>query len=361
MKKSFMIAALIAVIAGLWLGSALIFPASTKQELASTDSQAQEDLLQVRVREVRLQPYQNKISVTGRSVPSRSVEIRAETAGRIVEILAENGDRVKSGDVLARIDIRDRAERLAEAKERVNQRQIEYKAAKALENKGFNSTIRLAQTRADLEAAKTILKEIEIDKGNTEIKAPYDGVIAAQQIELGDFVREGDSAYRLVDLNPLEVVGFVSEYQRPGLQEGSEASIKFVSLPETTGVLSFIAPAADTDTRTFAVEVEIDNPDQIYVAGLTAQIDLPGQPIQAAKISPSILTLNDNGAVGVRIVDASGKAQFKAIEILADTPDFMWVAGLNEGDQIITVGQDFVKNGQAVKTRMADKDEAGLL
>lgn len=359
MKNSVSIALLIAAFALLWVLSGVILPSGKAGAEGKDTAESSKALVQVRVRDSRAEDVVSQIVVTGRTQATRIVELRAEIEGQITEILAEKGAWVKEGDIIARLDERDRAARLSEARQRVNQREIEYNAAKALETKGFNSRIKLAEAQADLEAARTAQKQAEIDLANSAIKAPFAGALNDQMIEKGDYVAPGQSLYQLVDLNPIEVVGYITERQRALLDETGGAEIGFVDGSTVSGKISYVAAAADQQSRTFKIEISVPNPDYKIVDGLTAEISLPAQGRKAHKISPSILSLDDAGRIGVKQVDKNDTVRFAPVTILVDRPDAMWVEGLPDNVRLITVGQDFVADGQKVDPVVAEGD--GLL
>ena len=358
MKKSYLIAFFIAVIAVLWVGSGVLSSAPDDGH-AGVHHTGEKEVPQVRVREFTAEPMVKDVIVTGRTQASRKVVLKAETEGLVTELTAEKGARVDEGTVLARLEARDRAARRDEARERVKQREIEYNAAKSLESRGFNSRIKLAQARADLEAAKAALKQAEVDLANIEITAPFDGIVNGQFIEAGDYVGKGDDVLSIVDLDPVVFCVFFTEQQVADLTVGGPAKATLVNGTELVGKLTYVSPVADQQTRTFLVEIEVPNTDMKIVEGLTARINIPLQERQAHKISPSILTLNDEGQVGVKIVDDEDHVRFKPISIISDSADYMWIGGLPETVRIITVGQDFVVDGQLVKAVPAHGD--GLL
>ena len=362
MKFSKIIALAIAVISMLWIASGFLRADSQPQDEAAAQQAAQSQpkkITDVRVRESVAEAYSDDVTVTGRTQASRNVEMKAETSGLVEKLTLEEGDPVKTGDVLAELEPRDRDARVREAQERVNQRQIEYNAAKKLEDKGFNSKVKLAQTLADLENAKSALKLAQVDQGKTKILAPFDGVLAEQSIEIGDYLAVGEPLFQVVELNPIEFVGYVSERRIRDISTGKDAQAEFLDGSILKGKVSYIAPAADAETRTFRVLISAANENQQIREGLTAKIRIPVENKKAHKISPSILALNDAGQVGVKVVGEGSKVKFVPVTILADEPKAMWISGLPEKARIITVGQEFVIDGQVVNPVQVKED--GLL
>jgi len=368
MNKSVLIAIIIAILTAAWLYSGTLgddAPAEPAQSAISEPDQSalegnsNNKLTEVRIRDLTAEMMVDEVKVTGRTRASRTVDIKAETMGRVQKLHAEKGDIVTKGAPLLTLNVKDRAARVTESQQLVNQRQIQYDAALELQQKGFNSRVRLAEARAQLESAKSALKQARVSLGDTSIKAPFSGVINNQYIELGDYVATGQNLLNLVDLNPIEISGFVTEKQVTQIMMGAQAAIQITGIDPMTGRLSYIASAADPETRTFEIEIEIPNDNGRIKEGLTASVTIPMQQKLAYRISPSILTLTDEGVVGVKILDENNVVQFKPITLLRDTPDYLWVSGLPDTIRLITVGQEFVLEGQKVKPIMAQGE--GLL
>ncbi len=361
--SSKIIAVAIAVVATFWVLSGFFTTADMAEDTPLAESAQNEniatELFDVRVQDFTAIDYADDVVVTGRSQASRKVILRAETSGQVQDILMEEGDAVEAQQVLARLELRDRAERLTEAKKRLSQRQIEYSAAKRLEDKGFNSKTRLAEALADLEDARTVLKQIEVDISKVEMKAPFDGIISDQFVEEGDYLSVGDDVFSVVDMDPIEFAGFISERRIQEIKPGSEANVRFLDGGNIKAKVTFIAPTADAQTRTFRVVVQSENKDSQIKEGLTVKLHIPVDKKKAHKISPSILSLNDEGQMGVKVVNDQNVVEFVPVKILADKPDGMYITGPPSPSRFITVGQDFVKEGQ--KVNPVESDAGGLL
>ncbi|MCB1556032.1 MAG: efflux RND transporter periplasmic adaptor subunit [Alphaproteobacteria bacterium] len=358
MKSSYKIALIVTLVAFLWILSGILLPSADTVEESEAPT-AEAPVPQVRIRNSVAQDAESTVILTGRTQANRTVEIRAETEGKITAILSEKGTPVQESQPIATIEERDRMARASEAAERVRQKEIEYKAAQTLESKGLNAKVRVAQARAELESARAALKEAEVTRDNLTIKAPFAGILNEQHIEVGDYVTPGALVYTIVDLNPLKLTGFVSEQQRSRIKTGIPVVATLIGGETVEGTLTYIAPAANLEARTFPIEITLPNPENERADGLTAEIKIPRPEGKAHKISPSILSLNDEGVVGVKIVDQDDLAYFVPVSIIADTATFMWVKGLPDEARLITVGQDFVVDGQKVKPVPAEGE--GLL
>jgi multidrug efflux system membrane fusion protein len=157
-----------------------------------------------------------------------------------------------------------------------------------------------------------------------------------------------------VDEDPFLVVGQVTERDIGGLTLGQPGQAKLVTGQTLDGRVRFIATTAEASTRTFRVELEVPNRERTMREGVTAELRLPVAGSRAHRLTPAVLTLNDQGAVGVRAVGVDNKVQFHAAEIVGDGPQGVWVAGLPDKIDIIVVGQEFVREGQQVQPSPAE-------
>lgn len=361
MNKSIGIAVLIAAAVAVWIlsdqwtggdgNAATAPPTNAAAESAKTETL---DVL-VEVRTLVAVSRTRRIELRGRTEASRWVDIRAETAARVVAINAKKGAIVRAGQVIVELAIDDREAKLAEAIATVHQRQMEYDASQRLSERGYRAQTKHAEAGAKLDKALAYQAQIELDISNTHIKAPFDGVLELRNVEMGDYVSKNMTIARVVDQDPYLVVGQVSEIDVPFLRVGESGKATLASGEVIEGKLRFIATTAEQKTRTFRVEMEVSNRDGHLRDGLTAEISVEVDERMAHHVSSAILTLNDEGELGVRSVDASNTVKFYPVEIIDDTGDGVWLSGLPESVDVISVGQEFVREGDQVRTERAEE------
>jgi len=352
MRASIIIAGALAIGATAWIASGQF--GGTDQRAAEIGSEnvssaKQLPLVSVRIRVLKSRTRQDALLVNGRTEESRKVILRAQTAGPIAAVPAKEGRILEAGSIVARQSIEDRNARLAEVEALVRQREIEYKAASELAKKGFRSGTKLAEARAQLDAARARTKSMRIDLSRTTIKAPFRGVMETRYVEKGDYVQVGDNIASIVDLDPVLAVGSVSERNIGSIKIGAKGQVTFIGGGKAAGKIRYIASVANPETRSFRIELEIPNPDYRVRAGLTAELALPLAPVSAHVVSPAVMTLADDGRIGVRIVDAADIVRFMPISILTESSDGLWISGLRDGDRLITIGHEYVKAGQKVR------------
>jgi multidrug efflux system membrane fusion protein len=362
MKKSVFIALAIAIIAIVWMGFGVLtheeadMPPSLAQQRADDTSSGETKIPEVRVKTMMAESYVQQLDINGRTQAGKKVELTAEISGRVIEFLYDEGDSVEEGAIIARIDAKDRAERVKEAERILTQRQIEYDAAKSLENRGFNSKISLAGAASALESAKANLKLAQDELKKTTIVASFGGVLSQKMVEIGDFISIGEPIITLAQLDPLEVTGFVTERNIRDIQKGTSADISIRGRSIGQGIVTYTSSVAEDVSRTFEIEIEIPNPNLTLIDGLTVEISIPLKSRLAYKISPSVLTLGPKGEIGVKLVNDENIVEFHAIEMLSDAASFSWVSGLPDSIRLITLGQNFVSVGTTVKP--VEHDEA---
>lgn len=356
MKSSYLIAFVIALAATVWLASPHIglFPGNAKNapdpDAVSAESPAIQEkaVMRVQVRHSVAESRTNALVLTGQSEASRQATLRAETSARVVAVEAGEGAAVKEGDVILRLAMDDREAALGEAQTLVKQRQIEYRAASKLSTKGYQTQTRLAETKTNLQAAIARLRAVELDIERTVIRAPFDGVIQTRLVEVGDYLGIGDPLALIIDLDPLIAVARVSEREIGGVEVGGEGKVRLVTGDTVDGKVRYVSSVASEGTRTFRVELEIENGANRLAAGLTAEIRLPIEAVPAHLITPAVLTLDDAGVIGVKTVDTGNIVRFHPVQLVSDGPDGVWLSGLPAETTIITVGQEFVLPGQEV-------------
>ena len=188
-----------------------------------------------------------------------------------------------------------------------------------------------------------------VELNRTEVKAPFAGYIE-QIVKPGNFLERGQVCATIIQLDPISFIAGVPEYDINKVRIGQNVGVKLVTGQTIKGKLTFVSKSASPDTRTFVVESQIPNPAGSVKDGLTANMTIEIDKVMAHKISPSILLLNDEGKLGIRIVTENNAAMFQEINILEDSEDGLWVTNIPNIVEIIIQGQGFVEDGQKVIT-----------
>ncbi len=353
--KSWITSAGITIAIALWLASGQMGGGTKSYGSEQNPQVTTTPRASVRVRHQFAEEFTRNIIVNGRTAPARIVELNAETDGRVVGVGVERGDRFDAGDVIVNLDQRDRRARLAQAEATVKQRELEFEARAKLKDNSYVSEAQLQEAKALLEAAKAELTRARLDIDYMVIRAPFAGALQDRQVEVGDFVKLGDPVAVIIDYRTLIIKASIAEYEAHFVKKGGPGSAKLATGQTVNGTIRYIAPVANEATRTFDVELEIDNADGALRAGMTAELVIPAETIYAQKVSPSLLTLDDNGDLGIKVVNEFGIVEFHAADIAMSSSDGVWIAGLPHSATIITVGQGFVNEGVMVNAIPEDE------
>ena len=280
------------VIAVLWMLSGMLaddeFEVKTKTQLETISS--------VTVLNSTAAEKAKKIKVSGTTEADKLIKIRAEASGTVVSRPVQQGQFVKKDQLICQL----------------------YNASRS---------------------------------SYPKVKAPFDGYLETFSVKEGDYLNTGAVCATIIDPDPMRLIGEVSEKEINFVKVGAKAEAELISGKKVEGVVSFVSTSANKGTRTFRVEIDVKNSDRSIRDGVSAQIAIKGDTILAHKISPSILMLGEAGELGIRTVNEDDQVEFKKIDILEDSMEGIWITGLPKNTRIITVGQEYVFQGQTVNVK----------
>ena len=333
-----------------WLLSGFLVPSGPALEVPTSISEKSKNAESVKVvsKDIYPEEFNEILSIRGYTKAKRSVSIASETSGIIEALPVNEGQKVKKNELICKIRVGAREAKLAEAEALMRSKEIDFKAAKKLVEKGHFSLSRAAAAQAAFDTAKALVAQRKIELEYTMIRAPFDGVLDVRHVELGDFITIGQPCGTVIDKNPLKIVTQVSEKQVSALKTGANGKATLATGEVVEGIISYVAEKADPVTRTFRMEVEVDNSDYRLRDGVSTNLEVEAGITEAYLLPHGIITLETSGNVGVMTVE-NDLARFHPITILSDGPEGVWVKGLNGPQKFITVGQEFVVDGQLLK------------
>ncbi|MDX8350583.1 efflux RND transporter periplasmic adaptor subunit [Cognatiyoonia sp. IB215446] len=332
----------------LWMGSGFIFP--SPQETTEAEDGGLRPVA-VAVMPSSAQDVMLVLSAEGQSLPDRATGIRAEAMGQVTEVTVARGDFVNAGQEIGRIDAATTEAQLRQAETALQQAVRDFDNAVSLQVRGIATEDRVTQARATLAAAEASVVTAREQVDDTIIRAPFTGRLNDLTLDEGEFVSMGDVVAEVVDNDPLTVVIQVPQIALSRIEKGQQAEVNFITGESLAGTVGFIGSNADQQTRTFRVEVMVDNPDSLMPAGLSARVTIPTGQARGHFISPAILSLGPEGDLGIKTVEDDATVAFQPVEIVRAQTDGIWVTGLAEKADIITVGQGFVNAGDVVDPR----------
>jgi RND family efflux transporter, MFP subunit len=293
------------------------------------------------------------IHISGHTQSDKRTTLAARTSGIVAELPVTEGTQVEEGELILRLEAEGKEAAVESARQALAQREAEAAAAERLAKSGNMASLQLDAARAALASARSALELAQAELDRTVVRAPFAGVVDEVAVEKGAAVMQGAEVATLLKLDPILAVGEIGEHDIGTVRVGQEAEVRLVNDERLTGKIRYISRAASPQTRTYRIEVAVPNPEGRIPAGMTAEISLKAQEIETVALPRSVVTLNDEGQLGVRAVDDAGEVHFHPVEIVDDSPEALYLTGIPAGTRIIVAGQDLVGEGQKVKVQMA--------
>jgi len=355
MNKSMWVAIALSIGLLLWVISG---PERQTEQVAGNDETS--SMMKVQVKQVQAESVDTIIKIQGELLPSRSVTLRAETHGRVSEIDIDKSDLAKVGQSILAIALDDRGARLEGAKAELLKAESDLEANRKLFKRGLLSSSQLKQDEADYAAAKAQLSQIKNEIDHTQVRAPFSGVIDDRFVEVGDYVQSGDELARLLDISTLKMTGWVPQQKASALENGQLVTTRLVNDDLLTGVISYVAPQANVETRAFKVEVTIVPKDQVKLLGSSVSAEIvTGQQV-AHFLSPSVISLGADGSLSVKTVNEENKVTSYPVKVLQSESNGVWLTGLPDVSRVITMGHGFVLDGQEVEVMELNTEQTAV-
>lgn len=302
--------------------------------------------------ETRIQPITEALSLVGSLVANEMVELKSETEGTLQEILFEEGQHVKAGDLLVRLDESKFAAAAAEADANYRMGEANFERARKLQKDQLISKQEFDQTAAAFQALQATLDLKKRQLKDTRIVAPFSGIVSARRISPGQVIDKNTLLTVLVDVDPVKVEFGVPERFVAQLKIGQKISVKLAAFPDRSfeGEVYFIAPYVDEVYRTALLKAKIPNPKGELKAGMFANLDLTLQVKASALVVPESAILASGDRTMVYVVDAQDTAQIRPVTLGARQAGVVEVvSGLKAGERVVAEGLQKVRPGGKVK------------
>lgn len=336
------------------IGSAANETPGDEPKVAETAAPAEKVLRTVAVIEPDFVQHNRIIRISGVTSPDKRTTLATRSAGILGELKVKKGDRVRAGDVVLVLDGAEKRAMVETAKALLDQRQKEAENIERLVRNGISPTTQSDSARSALASARSQLEAAQADLDRLTVVAPFSGIIDQVMVEEGSWLPSGEAAAVLLQLDPVVALGEVSEREIASVRVGSEADVRLISGDVVSGIVRHVSLEATSGTRTFPIEVAIANPDNKLPAGMTAEIMIKSEAVEAVKLPRSVVTLDAAGNLGLRILNADNTVGFVPIDLIDDSPAGLVLSGVPQDAKIIIAGQDLVSDGETVKAVPAD-------
>jgi multidrug efflux system membrane fusion protein len=347
MKGSRVAAAIIVLAAAGWIASGHFGDARTPAPEAP--AAAALPRFKVAVVPVEVHPHSRSIVLSGRTEADKRATAAARATGIVVDLKVRRGSQVRTGEVVALLSDEAREANVAQAKAKLEHRRSDYDAKMRLIRSGTMAALNQPQLEAELRGAEAVVAQMEAERNRGEVLAPVTGVVNEVPVEVGQALQVGATVAEVIALDPMLAVVEIAERQLGGVSVGDRAEVRLVTGQTTRGQVRFISRKASLQTRTYRVEIEVENKAGIIPDGVTAEVVLRLAPVPAARVPRSALTFSGEGRLGIRAVDDVGRVSFVPVAVVEDGQSELWLAGIAENLRVIVQGQDFVKEGELVE------------
>lgn len=289
------------------------------------------------------------IDLTGVTEPLRSATLSPEVAGRITTYNLEEGAKVNRGDTLLRVDTRQAGAQIAELQAQIDQAELDIARTERLIERGLSSRQQLEQLRTQRESLKQSKRAAQVGVGNSRLRAPFSGTILEETSELGEYASPGTVVARIGDLSTIKIILRLPERQIRYVEVGNKADIVIPALEQSfEGEIVRVGAESDSRSRSFPVEIHVDNGEGRIRSGMRADALLSKAHYDEAMVAPrDVLRQGSSGPEAVVVED--GKAAVRHVTLGTAYGRYIMVpTGLEAGDELVIRGQRDLIAGEAL-------------
>jgi membrane fusion protein (multidrug efflux system) len=307
----------------------------------------------VRVITLTLKPRRlvDKINLPAQVEPSEEVWVKSEVPGQVVKVLVKEGQRVKRGQVLVRLDDRDYRTRLARTEANYKLAKLNYDRTEALVKKKIAAPTKLDEIEAQLKDLTAQRTEAQLALSRTRISSPTSSLLNEIEAKKGDFLAVGDPVAQILEIDHVKVIVGVPESDVAAIFDLEEAEVIIEALGKrrVKGKKVFLSRQPRSLARLFDLELRVPNPDGRILPGMFARVELVKQVFNQALAIPLYAVISQ-GDEYLAFVEQEGRARRRNI-----TPGVLagWqvqvTSGLEAGDRVIVVGHRLLDDGQEVE------------
>jgi membrane fusion protein, multidrug efflux system len=306
----------------------------------------------VTVAEAKRQPVAETLSVVGTLTANESIEVKPETDGTVAEILFQEGQPVKKGELLIRLDESKLAAALAEAEANLKLSAATFERNKELYREKLVSQQEYDQAAALFQANQATVDLRKQQLQDVRIVAPFAGVTGSRAVSPGQMVAKGATLTWLVDMATMKAEFNVPERSLSGIQVGQSIALKVAGYPRETfqGQVYFLAPQVDPNTRTLLIKARLPNTEHKLKPGMFANLALTLTLREDAIVIPESALMTVGERTLVYVITSDDTAQMRPVTVGVRMPNLVEITqGLQAGERVVAEGVQKVRPGGPVK------------
>ncbi len=343
-------------IAGLMIALIIIWMApgffgSEEEESATVKQDNTEKVFVVSAQKVQNRDTFKVVRASGVLNPVYEIDVLSKKDGEVQDIVRPRGQFLRKNDIILEIDKGTILQQLEAGEAALRLEEKNYSIAKNLSKKNMTSELNLVRAEAALTKAKADVATLHNDLDNSTVLAGIEGILESLSVEEGQFVKKNQKIGKIIDLSKMLLFAPVAQTDVAKISLDDEVVINVTGVGNKRGVVKRIASSASEATRTFVVEIEIDNKDKSLKAGMSAEIGILVEKVQAFSISPAHLVIGEDGSLKVKTV-REDKVYEKDVFLVRTSGDFALVSGLQNDEIVLTTGQAFVSPGDEIEYKI---------
>ncbi|MEJ5375342.1 MAG: efflux RND transporter periplasmic adaptor subunit [bacterium] len=338
---------------GAFLSFVLVACEKSESNVAGQSQASKPALVRVSVLEVQPTSMKDVLVLPGETRAWEDVRVSSDMDGLVEWIGPKEGQAVRKGELLARIDVAARKAALDRAKASFNLADELFRRRESLFQRSIISKEELDRAATELALAETNLRQAQVEYERGFLKAPISGVVNHLYVDAGEYVARGAPFLDLVNVEKIKIQLNVPEMDVRFLKPGQQALVGIDALPDKRlwGKVDFVAYKADPATKTFQVQVVVDNPAQEIRPGMIARVGLLRREVNDALAVPLFAIVNKGGE-RVLFVEKDGVASARTVSIGIIEGDRVQItSGLSAGERVIVSGQAEVEEGMQVQVQ----------
>jgi membrane fusion protein (multidrug efflux system) len=310
---------------------------------------------------VRAGRIARRVTIPGTVNAIRTVAVNAQVSGALLAMEVEEGDRVDTGDLLARLDDREIRAQLRSAEAAFNVAEAAYERSQQLRERQVITQPEYERDQTAYEAARAQLDQLQTRAGFTEVRAPIGGIVTTKAVESGDVVGNQGRILEIAEVDTMVVRVAISELDVVQIREGDMVDVALDALPgqPLRARVRRIFPAADPATRLVPVEVALERADgRLTRPGFLARVSFDLDPKEDAILVSAAALVSRGGGQGVYLVAESSVVLRSVTPGLTAAGDVEILEGLAVGDRVVTAGANLLRDGAAIRD-VSQEGEAG--
>lgn len=274
----------------------------------------------------------------------------SKVRGIINEIYVEEGDQVKAGQVIAKIEDEQYKIEAARAKATLDRLQNDFQRNKELFDKNLIAAETFQNSQFEYESQKAAYDLAMLNLEYSSIKSPISGVVSERFVKRGNMIGTDQQVFRVTDFSPLQAILYVPEHEMAKIRKDQRAELRVDALPNQTfvGHVERISPVVDSQTGTFKVTVFVDETKDMLRPGMFGRVKIVYDTRENTRMIPKSAVMSEDLAQSVYVIQDSLAFKKQIQTGYTNGLNVEVINGLEDGDIVVTIGQGSLQDSSKV-------------